>query len=440
MNKSLSVFFSLIMVVTLKSLSAYPALDPGGAGQQPENRILTLQEAVHMALARSPEVLIAEAQAARTRESERETRSLNRPQVMTGTGYAYNNGFPVGTPSIFQITGSQSIFNKKNSNLIKEAEEAGKSSAFGAEAARNEVASKTALIYYQLHLSRKMIEIAMAWLDSTRKQKEEVGILLEAGRVTQVEAAQADNAVRHAHQQLNAAQEQAKLAEADLRRFTGFSETASIKTVEPVIENPIFDTPADTIYLQALECTPEIKKLKADLKAKEFHVEAEKAERLPKAEIESQYAVFSNTNNYADYYKNFSRSNVVLGLSIQIPIFDGSRTSSRVAQSRQEVSEARIRLDGQIADLRMSIERGLSDLRVAQEASQVAQDDAELARKTVQANETLQEGGRISPKEMEGFRSILQQKELASLQADQVLFQRKLELLGVAGSISSALQ
>jgi outer membrane protein len=198
--------------------------------------------------------------------------------------------------------------------------------------------------------------------------------------------------------------------------------------------------PADAIYLQALECTPEIKKLKADLKAKEFHVEAEKAERLPKAEIASQYEVFSNTNNYADYYKNFSRSNVIFGLSLQIPIFDGSRTSSKVAQSRQEVSESRIRLDGQMSELKMSIERGLSDLRLAQESSQVARDDAEVARKTVLVNETLLEGGRISPKEMESFRSILQQKELALLQVEQVLFERKLELLRVAGSISSALQ
>lgn len=393
-----------------------------------------------MALARSPEVLAAEAQSIRTREIARETRSLNLPQVETGTGYAYNNGFPIGTPSIFQITGSQAIFSKKNSNLIKEAEESGKGSGFGAESTRNDVALKTALIYYQLHQSRKMIEIASVWLDSVREQKKEAGILLEAGRITHVEVASADNAILHAQQQLHAVQEQTKLAETDLRRFTGFPETASIKTVEPVIENPIFVTPADAIYLQALECTPEIQKLKADLKAKEFHVEAERAERLPKAEIASQFAVFSNTNNYADYYKNFSRSNIVFGLSFQIPIFDGSRASSKVAQSRLEVSEARHRLDGQMSDLKMSIERAASALRLAQEASQVARDDAKLTLETVKVNEARLEEGRITPKEMEDYRSLQQQKELAVLQADQILFQRKLELLRVAGSILPALQ
>ena len=98
-----------------------------------------------------------------------------------------------------------------------------------------------------------MIEIASDALDSARKQKKEALVLLEAQRITQVDAHSADNAIFHAQQQLNAAQEQTKLAEIDLRRFTGLSETASIKTVEPVIENPIFVAPADATYLQAVE-------------------------------------------------------------------------------------------------------------------------------------------------------------------------------------------
>lgn len=440
MNKFLSVFFSLIMVVTLKSISAYPALDAGGAGQQPENRILTLQEAVHMALARSPEVLVAEAQAARTRAAVRETLSLNRPQVSTGTGFAYNNGYPLGAPSIFQVSGSQAIFNKKNSSLIKEAEEAGKSSGFGVGSVRSELASQTALAYYQLHQSRKRIEIASAGLDLTQKQQEQIGTLVAAGRGWQLEVELAENAVLSARQQLLVAQEQAEVAEAELRKLTGFSDAASIKTVEPLIENPIFNTPADTIYLQALECTPEIQKSKADLKAKEFHVEAEKAERLPKAEIVGSYAVFSKTNNYTDYYNRFSRNNVLLGFSFQVPIFDGSRASSKVAQSRQEVSEARHRLESLESDLKLSIERCLSALRVALGYSELARSDVKVARERVRVNETLLDAGRISPKELDDYRSMLQQKDLALLQADEVLFQRKLELLHVAGSISSALQ
>ena len=180
--------------------------------------------------------------------------------------------------------------------------------------------------------------------------------------------------------------------------------------------------------------------MKADLKAKELHVEAEKAERLPKAEIVGEYAVFSKANNYSDYFNSFSRNNVLLGFSFQVPIFNGGRTSSRVAQSRQEVSEAHYRLKSFQFDLKLNIERGFSALQVAQGDSDVARSDVNVTQETVQVNETLLKEGRIKPKEMEDIRSLLQQKELALLQADRVLFQRKLELLRVAGSISSALQ
>ena len=443
MNKSLGVFLS-ILVASLTSLSAISASDLDGPGPQSENQVLTLQEAVRMALAHSPEVSLAGAQALRAGEAVRETRSLKLPQVSTGTGAAVNNGYPLSfegaAPSIVQISASQAILSKKNSSLIKQAEEAGKSSGFGAESARDDVASKTALTYYQLHQARKRIEIASARLEILKNQQEQVGILFAAGRVIKHEADQAEHAVFAAQNQLNAAQEQAQLAEKELREFTGFSQIASIKTVEPQIENPIFDTPSDTIYLRALECTPEILKSKADLKAKEMHVEAEKAERLPKLEIVGEYAVFSKVNNYADYYKSFSRNNFLLGASIQVPVFNGFRTSSRVAESRHEVSEANYRLESQKSDLKLNIERSSSALRIAQGDSAVARSDVKIAEDMVQLNQTLLDTGRISPKDMDDSRSLLQQKQMALLQAEELLFQRKLELLRVAGSISSALQ
>jgi outer membrane protein TolC len=50
------------------------------------------------------------------------------------------------------------------------------------------------------------------------------------------------------------------------------------------------------------------------------------------------------------------------------------------------------------------------------------------------------EGGRITVKELEDSRTQLLQKELALLDADQNLFQRKLDLLFAAGCIAAAIQ
>jgi outer membrane protein len=411
---------------------------------QPESLVLTLQEAVKMALVRSPQVSLAEAQALRAGEAVLESRSLNRPQLFTGTGLAYNNGFPLSiegsAPSIIQIGASQPILSKKNANLIHEAEESEKASHLGTESARNELVMRTAMVYYQLYRARKVIALASDGLNAAQKQLKYVETLFDAGRVRPVDVTLARNGLISAQQRLLVAQEQAKLGETELRELTGLPDTVPINTKEPQIDNPIFEEKGEVLYQEALERTPEILQGEANLRAKKFHVEAEKGERWPRMEIITEYALFSRSNNYEDYFNRFTRNNYLLGLSVQVPLFDGFRTSSRVAQSRQEVNEEQHRLQRIKSDLKLDIQRGLSALRIARSASELARSDLDATREMAQVNGTLLENGRISSKDFEDFQLQLQQKELALLEADQILFQRKLELLRTVGSIAAAIQ
>jgi outer membrane protein len=415
-----------------------------GTDQPSESRVLTLQDAVRMALAHSPQILLAKAQTIRASEAVRESRSLNRPQLYTGTGLAYNNGFPLSiegsAPSIFQIGASQPILNKKNANLIREAEESVKASRLGTESARNDLVMKTATVYYELYRARRVVDLATAQLDAVLKQMETVESLLEAGKARPVDATLAGTAVNSARQQLLVAREEAMLAVIELKELTGLPDSISIKTLEPQIDSPAFEQEGEALFREALEHTPEILQAEANLRAKEFHVEAEKGERRPRMEIISEYALFSRSNHYEDYFNRFTRNNYLLGLSIQVPLFDGFRTSARVAQSRQEVTEEQCRLQRIKSDLKLDIQRGLSALRIARGASDLARSDMEAAMEMVQVNETLLQSGRISSKDFEETRLQLQQKESAQLEADQALFQRKLEFLRTIGSLAAVLQ
>lgn len=411
---------------------------------QSETRTLSIQEAVQMALGHSPEVMMAKAQAIRASEAVRETHSLNRPQVYAGTGLAYNNGFPLSiegsAPSIFQVAATQSIFSKKNSNLIREAEQSVKASRYGTDSARNDLALKTAYAYYKLHRARQVIALTSERRETAQKQQKLVEAQLEVGRVRNVDVTLARTATMAAEQQLLVAQEQAKIGERELRELTGLPPSVSIKTLEPQIENIIFEMDEDSLYNKALENTPEILRTEATLKAKQFHVEAEKGESWPRLELISEYALFSRTNNYDDYFNRFTRNNYLLGLSIQVPIFTGSRTRSRVEQSRQEASEEHYRLQSLKSDLKLNIQRGLSSLRIARSTLDLARSEKEAAKEMLQINETMLQSGRISLKEFEDSRLQLQQKELAVLEADEALFQRKLELLHAVGIIASEIQ
>jgi outer membrane protein len=435
MNRLSGLF--LLNVLILGTAAAFPA----GHDLQAETKVLTVQEAIRLTLQRAPEVSLATAQAMRADQALQETRSLNLPQIVTGTGLAYNNGFPLSiegaAPSIFQIGLSQSIFNKKNKNLILEAEESSKAGRSGPEAARNELAARTALVYYELHQAGKLKNLWADRLNSAAKDQSLAESLLEAGKVRPLEVTLARTATSYAQQQLLIADEQVKMAEAELRDLAGISESASIHTMEPEIDDQLLEQTAENLYRRAIETHPEILQAEANLRAKEFHVEAEKGEGRPRLEIISQYALFSRTNNYADFFYRFTRNNFIIGLSVQVPVFNGHRTSARVAQSQQEVAEVRFRLQRMKSDLKLSIERSLSALRVARGARDLASDEVSAARESLQVNETLLQGGRISSKDLELSRSQLREKEIAQLETQKALFQRKIELLRITGTIAS---
>jgi outer membrane protein TolC len=217
------------------------ASEPAGSDSGNETRALTVQEAVRMAVSRAPEVLIAEAQAIRSTEALRESRSLNRPQVYAGTGLAYNNGFPLSiegsAPSIFQVNASQPFLSKRNANLTREAAESEKAGRFGIESARNELASRTASVYCELHQARQILALASARAEAAQKQQQQVEILLEAGRVLPAEAAQMRTAVLSARHQLLVAREQALIADKELHELTGLSDALEIRTVEPMVDS-----------------------------------------------------------------------------------------------------------------------------------------------------------------------------------------------------------
>lgn len=434
MKNSLGFLFSCILACSTL----------GATDGKPETRTLTVRESVQLAVNRAPEVLLAEAQAVRAREVVREARSLNKPQVVLGTGLAYNNGYPLSmegaAPSIFQVGVSQSIFNKKNNNLIREAQESDKAGRLGVDAAREDIAARTALVCYELHNARRAAEIVTARLRAARSQQERAEVQLQAGKVRPLEVSLARTAALSAEQQVLEVEEQAHAAEAELKMLTGIPDAVAIVIATPDIESPVFGMPKDALLQRALERKPEILQAEANLRAKEFHIEAEKGEDLPKANIVSQYALFSKTNNYADYFNRFSRNNYIIGLSFQVPVFNGSRTNARVAQSRNEASEARYRLERARSDLKLSIEKSLGALRIARGASEVAKSDLESAKEMARVSETLLEEGRIGMSNLDEVRIQQQQKELAALEAERLLFQRKLELLRAAGSLVTELQ
>ena len=433
----------ILGVLALLLAASVPAPAPAAIGQEAgrADEVLTLGEAVRLALARGPELSLARAAAAKAADALKEVRSANLPQVAAGSGLAVNNGFPLSiegaAPSIVQFGVSQAILSKKNRNLIREAEEETQAAQAGPDGARNTLSARTALLYGELHQARQMIPLLEQQWANAAKSCEVQQALLQAGRIRALDLAQAKVAEANAGQQLLIARERARLAESGLREVTGIPEGREFRTETPALPSENLTLPVGVLYQKALEMHSGVREAESTVRAREFHVEAEKGERYPQIAVVGQYAVFSRTNNYQDYFNRFTRNNYLLGLSVQVPLFNGFRTGARVARSRQEVEAARLRLQVVKSDLKMALERDASNLRLARGAAELARLEVQAAEDKLKVSEALAEAGRADARELDLARAEWLGKRLAAVDAQRVLFEREVELLRTSGSLAN---
>ncbi len=432
-------FRSIILLLTIPGFAAAsPAL-----GQQSGNaaNLLTLQEAVRLALARAPEVSIAQAQAAKAGQALRETRSLGLPQVVTGTGLAYNNGFPLSiegsAPSIIQVGVNQSILSKKNKNLLREAEEGANASRAGTDAVRNDLAAKTALLYSELHQAQAALPLVEQQLASAMVSQKATEALLEAGRVLPSDVSLARVQTARISYQQRVLRDRIRVAESGLRELTGLPQEQPIRTESPQFVTDLLTLPVDQLYKRACEINPEIRQAEATVRARQFHIEAEKGERYPQFTLVGQYAVFSKANHYQDFFSRFTRNNYLVGLSIQFPLFDGFRTGARVAESAQDAEAARLHLQQLQSDLKVGLERTAGDLDGANGLVEVARLEVSAYETKLKEVETQLEAGRAEPSEVDQVRAQLLDKRIAEIEAQRTLFERQVAVLQTSGSLAT---
>jgi len=425
----------LFGAVLILSVIGFASVCPAFA----ETRTLTLEEAVRLALVHSPDALIARARTRQAEEAFRETRSLDLPRAVIGTGAAYNNGFPLSiegsAPTIIRLEAIQPLFSAQNRNRIRGAEESAKAARIGGDIIDNELAARIVFVYFRLDQARKIAALSESLLAETKKRLELLEIDIEAGRARPVDAALAKTEIATARHDILIAREQAALAETELRELTGLGEAVSIQTITPAMESPVYDMDAAVLFEKAAASSPEIRHAEAKIREKEFHVAAEKADWHPRIAAVGQYGMFSRANNYEDYYRRFDRNNYLIGISAQFRLFDGFQSKARVAQSREELSAEQLTLNRLKSDLKLNIQRGLSAFRIARGAVDVAEAGLEAAKEMLKVNEILFESGRIGEREMADARFNVRQRELAKLETEHELFQRKVELLRVTGSV-----
>jgi outer membrane protein TolC len=432
----------LAMVAAGLAILCFAGVAPGRAQQGALSRKLSLKEAVTLAVANSRDLALARLQYGVTQRQIGVARSVFLPNLYTGTGVAYTNGFPLleggGAPAIFALSYAQQIFNPPLKGEQRAAEQRAEEQRLSMDDVRDGVMSRAALDYLELAKVRHSLELmrgermsAGRILDTTRERA-------DTGRELPVEVIRAQLTTAKIEQRIAQLEDRDDSLTGELRDMMGLPSDELIEVSTEEIPGAAEEASKDVVS-EAMANNLELKEAQTELRAREFKLKGEQGGRWPSFSLIGQYNVLSKINNYTEFFDKFQRNNVVFGVQVQIPIF-ASRTSSAVAFARADLNAATLALQKKRSELSLDVRRKARLVREADLGGDVARLELQLAQENVRVLQAQFDGGRGSLKDLEAAHIEENDKWLAFLDANYARQQAQLDLLRATGQLAQVLQ
>jgi len=425
-------------------LQAWLCLVVCGGLLQGAERMLTLRQALELALEQNPDLALARLE---ERKAEREVQIARSPFVPTlavGSGLAWSSGFPMSiegaTPAVLQARAIADVYNRPQSYRVAAARENHRSTALDLQGKQEQVALRTAELFLEVERAGRMLEMARRQVEILEKVSELVGFRVREGRELPLESKRAALQLARARYQVIALENQRRDAESALISVLGLEPGDRLRLIaEERVQLSLPPDPEQAVE-QALAHSRELRAMEARLTAKSLEVRAERASTLPRLGLVAQYGLLARFNNYEQFFRRFERHNGQLGVSFEIPLFARTVIDARAGKAEAEAAQMRI----QMRTLRERIAAEVRSLhqaaRQAEAAREVARLDLEVAREQVSLLLAQSEEGRASLRQLEEARYVESEKWIAFYQADYAVELARLNLLARTGQLIAALR
>ncbi|HEY0760434.1 MAG TPA: TolC family protein [Acidisarcina sp.] len=404
---------------------------------------VSLYTAVDLALRNSPAVRAAIADVQRASASMAEARDAYKPNVVAGSGLGYSYGFPLGQPSVFNVTSQSLILSYSQPDYVRSSRAALHAAELALKDTRQQVVLDTALAYIQLDT----ITRERAALDAQQSAAERLATIeqqrVEAGLEGRTELLRAELTGAQIRLKNIHIEDDAEVAGLRLAHLTGLPAASFTTATESIPAAPSFITgnSALSAEVHALSSAG-VQAAYASAKSRAYVAMGDRRQRFrPQISFFAQYSLFSNFNNYSTYYRSFQPNNFGIGISISLPIFDASRTDKAresAAESAHATAEADTLRD-QTSEQAMQLEKSMAELSAREAVARLQSELAESELQTVVAQ--LESGSgpaarsQLTPRDEQQARIQERQRYQELLDSRLDLARAQLNLLRIMGSI-----
>ncbi len=410
-----------------------------------EVRIITLREAIDLALKQNPDVVLARLDQEKADEAVRIAKVPFIPRVYAGSGLAYSSGFPLSvegsTPSLFQANAIGSVYNRAQSYRIASAKESLRGAAIGATAKQEEMVYRTASLYFEAEKAAKIAGIAHGDLKGLEEALDSVRARVGEGRALPIEAKRAELNLAKARYRAQVCDSDQAYVETSLAGVLGLRAGEQVRPAgdEAQVVVPLPET-ADAAASAALKNNKELRTLESKLMAKGLDVRAASAERYPKLDLVAEYALLAKFNNYDEFFRSFQRNNGQLGVSVTLPIWAGPAVKAVVMQAETEAAELRTQIRSARGRVENDARKAYADLKNAETARDITRMDLDVAREQVSILLAQSQEGRVELSQLEEARAVESDKWIAFYDASTTVETARLNLLRETGELMAALR
>ena len=408
------------------------------AGVRAHAETVSLERAIHLALAHSTTSAIATAEVQRTFAAFREVRNGYIPQATLGSGLGYSYGFPLSlegsAPSLVNVVAQSTVFNPSQRQFQNAAKTEWRAAQFQDKDQRNAVIQDVTLSYAELakwetHLTRLHEDEAEA-----SKLEKAVAQRLQEGIDSAVDLNRAKLTAARARLRIVEARGSADVLRRHLSGLTGLPQS-SIEIVPESIPALPDVSSEDDLSAKAVAASPSIQSADQHAIAEAFRASGEHRALLPSVDLAAQYARLSSYNNYDEYYrKKLPADNVTFGISFRFPLFNASQRAraqgadADAVKAKKQAEAAR----NQVSEETLKLQRAVEQLAAARE---VAQLEYQLAQSGLDAAQTRLDAGTGALRDLVDARGQASERFLLFQDADVEYQRARVTLLRVTGEL-----
>ena len=296
------------------------------------------------------------------------------------------------------------------------------------EATKDNVELQVIVQYLQVLYSGELEDVACEQKRLSEVQLERSRILVEEGKIPELELTQAEAQVAKDNLSVVNARNDRMLALLDLSQLLQLPSTDGFD-VKPIADGPVSTLSADGVFTSAMQSNHGVLATRYEADAADRNIRLAQTGYLPRLSFDvgigSSYYHLNGFTNQPFHRQMRDNFNTSLGFTLSIPLFDAFATRNRVRRAKVAKTTALLRQEEVSSNLYKSIQQAYFQAVVAEnrlDASIVAERAAKAA---FEAMEVKFEFGRANSTELEQVRAEYIKSRISTVQSRYELLLRR---------------